>query len=288
MTNSTQSYAAPWLDVAQAECRAGVREIAGVKHNPRILAYFKSIGAMWADADEVPWCAAFVGHCLLSAGYVHSGSALASSYANVGHGIPGPVRGAIVLLGDGARINHVGFVERVDGDRIIFVTGGNQSNCANTTAFKLGAVMGYRWPTERVRRDPPQAPAQERQVPKPADAAQQRQAPSPEDVEAALRDRNSRTIGGADRTTLIARIMGIPAAIVAFIKAMAEALGGIDASSFIGPLKEAADVAWHALPIIVPIACVLIYLDQRAIISARVDDARKGRNTARLEDLENA
>ena len=45
------------LDLARAE--AGVAEVKGAKHNPRIVGWLQRVGK-WADKDEVPWCSAFV------------------------------------------------------------------------------------------------------------------------------------------------------------------------------------------------------------------------------------
>lgn len=52
-------------EIARAEI--GVQEIAGVKHNERILQYHQAT-TLKAEADEVPWCSAFVNWCVIIAG----------------------------------------------------------------------------------------------------------------------------------------------------------------------------------------------------------------------------
>ena len=72
------------LDLARAE--AGVAEVKGAKHNPRIVGWLTRVGA-WADKDEVPWCSAFVDEIAHRGGCCTSNSLRARSWLAVGEGV---------------------------------------------------------------------------------------------------------------------------------------------------------------------------------------------------------
>lgn len=132
-----------WL--AEARKHIGTREIPGEKHEPKILAWFKAIKAAWFTADEVPWCAAFVGGCLEAAGIASSRSALAKSYLSWGLPLKAPTLGCIVVFTrDGG--GHVGFVVGEDAKGRLMVLGGNQGDKVSIAPFDRARVAGYRWP----------------------------------------------------------------------------------------------------------------------------------------------
>lgn len=131
----------PWVTIARLE--VGQAEIPGPRHNPRILEYHRST-RLEASADEVPWCAAFVGWCLERARLPSTRSALAMSYAC--YGVPcEPRPGAIAVWDRGGGRGHVEIVERVDGDTEHRI-GGNVRNQVAETSGPLGEADHYRFP----------------------------------------------------------------------------------------------------------------------------------------------
>lgn len=137
----TQS-ATPWLEIAKLE--VGQKEIAGSKHNPRIVDYH-SATTLKATDDEVPWCSSFVSWCLEKSGIPSAKNAWARSYLNYGRKIVDPVEGCIVVLSRGSSSGHVGFyVGETNSDVVIL--GGNQGNEVCIAKYPRSRVLGYRLP----------------------------------------------------------------------------------------------------------------------------------------------
>lgn len=137
-----------WLRAAWAEL--GVREGAGVRDDPRVVAYYREAGHGEIGRDEVPWCAAFLGAMLRRAGAAGSGSLLARSYLNWGEAISEGRLGAIAVLTRGADPNagHVGFLVGATKNKI-YLLGGNQDDAVSVAAFDASRVLAYRWPELR-------------------------------------------------------------------------------------------------------------------------------------------
>lgn len=134
-----------WMTIATGEI--GVKEYVGkFNNNPRILEYHKTT-SLAASQDEVSWCAAFVGWCLLKAGLTSTKSALARSYINWGVPLSAPKFGAVVVFrrGNNPTFGHVGFVQKFDAN-YIYCLGGNQSDSVKISRFPRSSVLGYRWP----------------------------------------------------------------------------------------------------------------------------------------------
>ena len=141
------------LDLAHME--AGVSEVKGSAHNPRIVGWLQRVGA-WADADEVPWCSAFVAEIAHRGGCCESRSLRARSWLNVGQrieredAVPGM---DIVILNRGGSVDptviaapgHVGFYAGHHGntDRVR-VFGGNQGDEVRVSGYPGRDVLGYR------------------------------------------------------------------------------------------------------------------------------------------------
>ncbi|AIX13063.1 baseplate hub subunit and tail lysozyme [Erwinia phage phiEa2809] len=135
-----------WMEIASGEI--GTKEYAGkFNNNPRIIEYHKTT-SLAASQDEVSWCAAFVGWCLIKAGYTATRSALARSYVNWGSTLAAPRFGAVVVFrrGNNPTFGHVGFVQRFDAN-YIYCLGGNQSDSVKISRFPRSSVLSYRWPT---------------------------------------------------------------------------------------------------------------------------------------------
>lgn len=139
----------PWLDIAKGEI--GTAEVKGVKNNPKIMEYHKST-LLKATSDEVPWCAAFVGWCLMSAGVKSTLSAVARSYLSLGKVLKDPEIGCIVILRRGSSKwqGHVGFYMGSLGQGTIEVLGGNQGDKVSIQTFLKEKVLGYRMPSKKV------------------------------------------------------------------------------------------------------------------------------------------
>jgi len=134
-----------WMDIASGEL--GVKEYSGkFNNNPRIIEYHKTT-SLGASEDEVSWCAAFVGWCLIKAGYTSTKSALARSYINWGVALSAPRFGAVVVFrrGNNPTFGHVAFVQKFDAN-YIYCLGGNQSDSVKVSRFPRSSVLGFRWP----------------------------------------------------------------------------------------------------------------------------------------------
>lgn len=124
----------------------GIHETAGPKATAEIVAMFASAGHPEVTSDEVPWCAAFVGHCLKEASLPNTGELLARSYLKYGTELDGPKVGAIAILKRGAPPSgHVGFVTGWDAGKVRLL-GGNQGDKVCEATFRASDVIGYRWP----------------------------------------------------------------------------------------------------------------------------------------------
>lgn len=149
----------PWM--AAARSQLGQTEVAGQKHNPRILAYH-AVTKLKATSDEVPWCASFVGWCLDQANLPHTLSAAAISYADYGSPLAEPIEGCIAVFRRTGG-NHVAFFVRKDETGRIWVLGGNQGNAVTIAPYRASDLIGYRWPPAPL---PVTAPTPVKEAPK--------------------------------------------------------------------------------------------------------------------------
>lgn len=155
------NVAPKWIEIARKEL--GQKEIPGRTHNPRIMEYIYTTTNILETENQrkyvaregeegVEWCSCFVNWCLRQTGILGTNNALASSWANWGTKLSGPQSGAIAVFSwTGAKINHVAFVDEVDGE--FKMLGGNQSglqgggaNQVSSKRLPQGSVRHYRWP----------------------------------------------------------------------------------------------------------------------------------------------
>ncbi len=173
---------APWIDVARAQMNTHWRNSGGMVFedapNQNIDEDYFQATPKWGGTAHTlgtqrtrqnsHWCAAFVNYCLHTAGYSHTGSAGAASFARRGwhfKALPEPKRGCVIVLRD---TSHVGFLDRwtdlpknprgdVRGSlrNGVYLLGGNQSNtiCSKLYARDLVAARDrrgnrspYLWP----------------------------------------------------------------------------------------------------------------------------------------------
>lgn len=134
----------PWVCTALREL--GVKERPGASHSARILEYHGST-RLGADADEVPWCAAFVSWCLEANGFPSTRSAGARSYLRWGRDAKAPELGAVAVFARGREptSGHVAFVLGTEEDDLI-VVGGNQQNAVNIRRYPRASMIAMRMP----------------------------------------------------------------------------------------------------------------------------------------------
>ncbi len=138
-----------WLQLAERERLAGVKEIVGSGSNPRISDYLKTVGL--GSSDEIPWCSAFVNWVMERANYKTTGSGLARSWLNWGTSVS-DTYGAIAILKRGSPpAGHVAFFLGRKGNKIILL-GGNQSDSVMIREFPASDLIGLRYPALSDRR----------------------------------------------------------------------------------------------------------------------------------------
>jgi len=135
--------------IAKARGYVGLREINGATHNPKILEWWRAIGASWFKDDETPWCGAFVGGVLAEAGITppaKGAGASARAWLEFGVRLSRPAYGCLVVF-ERAGGGHVGFVVGKDKAGNLMVLGGNQGDAVNIKPFAAERALGYRWPS---------------------------------------------------------------------------------------------------------------------------------------------
>jgi uncharacterized protein (TIGR02594 family) len=142
-----------WLELAWADL--GVAEAPGPANNPKVVRYYADAGHPEVGADEVAWCAAFVGACLERAGVTGTRSLMARSYLAWGEPLEEPRTGAVAILSRGAdpSLGHVGFLVGQTADDVILLAG-NQGDAVSVQAFPLSRLVGLRWPASPAAAPP--------------------------------------------------------------------------------------------------------------------------------------
>lgn len=150
-----------WISIAEEEL--GTKEIAGKKHNPRIIEYHATTTSK-PTQDESPWCASFVNWVLMKAGYEGTDSAWSHSWKNWGDSLSKPALGVVAFI-DWGKVypdkpdkqgkGHVGFVVGKTASGRIVLLGGNQNNKVSYSAFKASHIVTYRVP-KGYKADPSQ------------------------------------------------------------------------------------------------------------------------------------
>jgi len=143
--------------IETAKGEIGVTEWAGDAHNPEVLKYSRAT-QMNHQTDEVPWCAAFTGWCLIMCGIAAPATSWALDYAKFGEEIDlkEAQPGDICVWKRSAGGGHVGFYMG-HGAGQVQVLGGNQSNQVkvseypiNSSKYKLVAVRRVEEPRKSV------------------------------------------------------------------------------------------------------------------------------------------
>lgn len=130
----------------------GIKEVKGNVDNPQILSMLKLV-AKWPGHDEVPWCSAFINYICWLLRLPRSKSLRARSWLEVGQPItntpymPAKIGFDVVILwrtSVNSPNGHVGFYAGKEGDNLIYLLGGNQSDGVNIQGYDAGRVLGIR------------------------------------------------------------------------------------------------------------------------------------------------
>lgn len=121
----------------------GQQEVAGRKHNPRIV-WYHSFTTLKATQDEVPWCSSFMCAAAESNGFKSTDSAAAKSWLTYGDAGDGSIGDIAVFSRDGG--NHVAFVNKKFSprDSVVNCLGGNQSNKVCVQDYSAGRLLAFR------------------------------------------------------------------------------------------------------------------------------------------------
>jgi len=134
-----------WLKAAYKEI--GQREIPGPQENPRIVAYFKTIGAKENYRDDIDdWASAFVEWSLNQADIKGPKSDEPFAWLDWGQVLSQPALGAVVIMSFSG-LHHVGFYFGED-ENFVRVLGGNEDDAVHIFRYPKNAVYGYRWPPD--------------------------------------------------------------------------------------------------------------------------------------------
>jgi uncharacterized protein (TIGR02594 family) len=174
----------------------GLSEIAGPQHERRVLAMYAACGHPEINNDEVPWCAAGVGWCLVQASLPLPPKArlMARSYAKYGRALDTSKilpRGAICVFPRGKPpAGHVNLLLRDDGTWLTCI-GCNQANGkgggVTIAKFRKSDLLAARMPAGVASKPKPVAP-----IPPPPDIE-----PVPQEPAKDMGDlKNSRTVAG--------------------------------------------------------------------------------------------
>jgi len=133
-----------------------IKEIPGADDHPLVVFMLQlAARSRWPDADEIPWCSAFVYFIafLLDLRRPHEKGLRARSWLLVGDRINllSAERGndIVVLKRGGGNqpgpdvVNakgHVGFLDKFDGGDVL-VLGGNQSNAVNVSRYPIEKIL---------------------------------------------------------------------------------------------------------------------------------------------------
>ena len=148
-----------WMN--EAYKHVGQKEVPGKASNPWIVSLWHSLKGSavfsWLGSDDssAPWCGAFVGHCIASAGIpIPKHWYRAKAWLDWGVRLDAPTLGSVVIFerkGGG----HVGFVVGMDSLGHLMVLGGNQGDAVSIRPFDKTRVIGYRWPAHETVRVAP-------------------------------------------------------------------------------------------------------------------------------------
>ncbi|WP_431166327.1 TIGR02594 family protein [Tenacibaculum halocynthiae] len=133
--------------IEKALSQYGIREIKGIRDNPKVLRYFNELGYDgYKLKDETAWCSAFANWVCKKVGVDYSGKLNARSWLGVGKPVEIPKQGDIVVLwreSPNSWKGHVGFYIR-QTKNYVYVLGGNQNDQVNIQAYPKKRLLQFR------------------------------------------------------------------------------------------------------------------------------------------------
>lgn len=132
----------PW--VAEMWRRMGWAETGNDRD--KLIAWLKA-GKYLGDPAKLPWCGDATETCfakVLPAEPLPSNPFWAQAWSTFGIGVD-PIVGAVGVIRWPSGSGHVGFIIRVEANRI-YMIGGNQSNSIKVSAFNRDDFIAFRWP----------------------------------------------------------------------------------------------------------------------------------------------
>ena len=139
----------PHLNIAFQELNKFVSEIPGDEDNPIITKYIQDCGLLQCPIhEEIPWCSAFVAHCLRKSKTRFLNTLRARDWLKYGTSLEHPVYGCIIILWRNSidsTTGHVGFFMGFSSDnKHVYILGGNQKNAVNISHYNISRILGYR------------------------------------------------------------------------------------------------------------------------------------------------
>jgi uncharacterized protein (TIGR02594 family) len=137
----------PMAPYMWARAEVGHGEVAGSKHNPRIV-WYHSFTKLKATDDETNWCSSFICAAAEENGYPSTDSAAARSWLTYGEEGDGS-EGDIAVFWRGSKDGwkgHVAFVAKkfLKGETWVSCLGGNQSNRVCVKQYEADQLLGFR------------------------------------------------------------------------------------------------------------------------------------------------
>lgn len=138
----------------EAERLVGVKEVPGKGSNEKIDELFAEVGHP-TQKDATPWCAAFVGGCLVRGNKKSTETLVARDYisdkfADRFEKLKKPEKYCIGVMkrGNSTWEGHVGFVADFDA-KYVTLLGGNQSDMVSYAKYPRSSFLGFVKPKEK-------------------------------------------------------------------------------------------------------------------------------------------
>jgi len=148
-------YIPPWLRTLQREARAGVREIPGSEHNPRIVEYGRAVD-LTVTTDEIPWCSNVINWSFWQLSMKRTRSARARSWLKWGISLQHAALGAVCVFSRGVgpqpgrdvieAPGHVGLLVDMLEPETVTILAGNQGDRICEQVFPVARLLAMRWP----------------------------------------------------------------------------------------------------------------------------------------------
>ena len=134
-----------YITIARNEL--GVKEIAGKRHNKRVLKYHATSSGKYKD-EKVPWCGSFINWVMKEAGYKETVKVpeRAKEWKRFGKSVSEPTLGSIAVKSRNGG-GHVTFmIGESKGGKYLYCLGGNQDDAGTIKRYKKSVFTDFRIP----------------------------------------------------------------------------------------------------------------------------------------------